>query len=154
MKFTNFSFWYVEYVLVWSYLVMSNHTVTVCDFSPETCDSRMVMVCNLFIEAYMIEVAYEILLIFWGYYYFSFLMNRVCWRCSVMINHTGTGCYFIISIFPYETWIFSCEILQGASTFFKWNSFQQNLSKDYSFKIFDLTSIFTVFICWDFSCEH
>ncbi len=37
---------------------------------------------------------------------FSFLMNCVCWGYSVMINHTGTGCDFIVSIFPNENWIF------------------------------------------------
>ncbi len=49
---------------------------------------------------------------------FSFLINCVCCGYSVMINHTGTGCDFIVSIFPYENWIFSCEILQGALIFF------------------------------------
>ena len=51
-----------------SYLVLSDHTVTVCDFSHETCDARMVMVCKFVIEAYMVKVAYKILLIFIGYY--------------------------------------------------------------------------------------
>ena len=47
--------------------------MTVCDFSHETCDARMVMVCKFVIEAYMVKVAYKILLIFIGYYCLVFI---------------------------------------------------------------------------------
>ena len=130
---------------------MKNHTVTVCDFSQETCDSRMVMVCNFVIEAYQIQVAYKILLIFIGYYCLVFLWTVYV---GVTLWWSITPVFFLM-----KTFIFSCEILQGASIFFKWNSFQQNLSNIYSFKILILTpfslcsyaSIFHVkikFIMW------
>ncbi len=141
-------------MLVWSYLVLSDHTVTVCDFSHKTCDSRIVMVCHFVFEVYMIQVAYEILLIFIGYYCLVF-----SWTVYVgaTLWWTITLGYVVISLslfFLMKTGLFRMKYYKVCQSFSHEIVFNNFLSKVYSFKIFDLNSIFTIFIYIYFSCEN
>ena len=116
MKFTNFWFWCLVCVSLELLSDEQLHCDSMWFFTWNMCfkNGRGMYFCYWSIHGssciWNFTHFYRLLL-------FSFLINCVCCGYSVMINHTGTGCEYIVSIFPYENWIFSCEILQGASIF-------------------------------------
>ena len=104
---------------------MSNHAVAVCDFSHETCDSRIVIVCHFVFEAYMIHVAYEILLIFIGYY------------CLVFLWTVYVGVTLWWSITPEQVVISSPVFFMRTGYFHvKYNKIRQSFSHEKVFNTF------------------